>query len=360
MKTFIQFLENLNPGSVVISLDLYKKQAFIKAKELLDFASDRRDKLNNFKLDINLIKEGLKDFPMLSQLLNSISKNLDQNNWIEIVHEYEKSSVKELQKKHKKEIEEFKKNGGSVQDLIKIEQQKRNEESEFKYNIFKVIRHIYDYYDSKNNEKVNEKEYYDLAERAVDETNKNMINLKNKIIDAISSLEWNGSRVIISPSMPDSDEDPVPSSDSASIVVGKNGLFSYFSIDDGKFIVDDIIEGGEDDEDFFLNEKEKQDYYSLVDYLQNPNKKEQILTLYTARPNKDRDFYSKTDYLPANIFLSNSFDHIDGLANDLSSGDRRDIYKVKINSKYVIKTLDGPIKYYQVVKNAPIQSISLY
>lgn len=359
MKTFIEFLENLNPGLVNINLESYKKQAFKKAKELLDFASDRREKLNNFNLDLNLIKDGLRDFPMLPQLLDSLSKGLDQN-WLKVIDNHEAKVRKELEKKHKKEIEEFKKNVGSAQDLIKFQQQKRNEESEFRYEIFKAIRHLYDYYDSKNNEQVNEKEYYGLAEKAVEETNKNMIDLKNKIMDAISNLEWNGSRVVINASMPDSNEEPVPSSDSAHIVVGKDGLFSYFSTDDGKFIVDDIIEGGEDDEDFFLNEKEKQDYYSLIDYLQNPNKKEQILTLFTARPTKDREFYTKTDYLPANIFLSNSFDHVDGLANDLSSSERRDIYKVKINSKYVVKTLDGPIKYYQVIKNAPIQSISLY
>ena len=107
----------------------------------------------------------------------------------------------------------------------------------------------------------------------------------------------------------------------------------------------------------FINEK--QDYYNLVDYLQNPNKKEQILTLYTARPVKDRKFYSKTNYLPAGVFLSNSLDHVDGLASDLSSSDRRDVYKVRINSKYLIKTLDGLIKYYMVKNDSPFERISL-
>jgi hypothetical protein len=189
-----------------------------------------------------------------------------------------------------------------------------------------------------------------------------MLEIKNKIDQAISNLDWNGSKVTIFPIYNSSDEDFLSSSDSAEIKVGnKNGDFQIWKQDE-KFTIEDILEADEEESEYlFTSNEEKQDYFNLISQLQNPNKKNQILTLYTARPTKDREFYNKTDYLPANIFLSNSFNHVDGLAGDLSGTDeRRDIYKIKINNKYLIKTLDGPIKYYQVIKDAPVEYIGLY
>jgi hypothetical protein len=382
MKTFYQFLENINSSLVSIDLENYKKKAVKKAKELLDFANERREKLSNFKLDLNLIKNSLKNFPFLSQLLIFLSEELNEEklyNWINAIRNYEKKIRKELENKHKKEKEEVEKlkpkhKMGYAQNLMGENpneyykkwneiRAKHDKEKEEIYSIFSVVQHLSNYADSKNTEQVNDQEYYNLASSAIEKTNKEMLDLKSKINNIIANTNWNGSKVRIIPDMPGSDEEPVPYTNSAQIIVGKDGLFSYINIgdDEQKFIVDDIIEAGEDEDDFFANEQEKQDYYNLIDHLQNPNKKDQILTLYTARPVKDREFYSKTDYLPANIFLSNSFDHVDGLAGDLAgSVERRDIYKVKINNKYLIKTLDGPIKYYQVIKNAPIHKIELY
>ena len=87
-----------------------------------------------------------------------------------------------------------------------------------------------------------------------------------------------------------------------------------------------------------------------------------ILTLYTARPVEDRDRFQNTKTLPINLFLTSSLDHATGLADDLSTkGGRRDVYKVRINSKYLTQTLEGSVKYYMVRKdNAPIENISLY
>lgn len=321
MITFFQFLENVN-SLVVIDLNNYKKQAIFKAKELLSFAKDRKEKLEQFKLDINLIKNILKEYPKLQELL----KTLESNNLTNI-----RTIMNDVHNWARKEKDFF--------------------------SFYSAIRHLNDYYDSKDIDPVLDSEYLELANKSTEETNKNMIVLKQKIESVIGNLEWNGSMVTIRPEMPNSDEDPVPSSDSASIVVGKEALFSYFSNGD-KFEIDDILE----DDDLFSSNEEKQDYYNLISTLQNPNRKEQVLTLYTARPIKDRDFYSKTNYLPSGVFLTNSFGHADGLAGDLAgSEDRRDIYKVKINSKYVVKTLDGPIKYYQVVKDrSPVESINLY
>jgi hypothetical protein len=383
MKTFYQFLENINSSLVSIDLEDYKKQATRKAQELLDFANERRQKLSNFKLDLNLIKNNLKTYPFLSQLLIFLSKELDGEklkNWIGSIRNYEKKTRNELEERYKKEKEEVEKlkpkyaqayqqklMGENPDEYYKkwheIRTKYSNEQKEV-FSIFSAIRHLGEYADSVDVGQVDDQEYYNLANEATEETNKKMLELKSKIENFINKISWNGSTVVIKPEMPESNEDPVPSTDSAQIIVGKDGYFSYFSDeeeDNPKFIIDDIIEAGEDEDDFFANEQEKQDYYSLIDILQNPNKKDEILTLYTARPVKDRKFYINTDYLPANIFLSNSFSHVDGLAGDLAgTEERRDIYKVRINSKYLIKTLDGSVKYYQVVKNAPVKSIKLY
>jgi hypothetical protein len=349
MKSFYEFyqiLENLN-NLVLIDLEPYKKEALSKAKELLDFALDRKEKLGNFKLDINLVKNGLKDFPMLNLLLNSLNKNFIDHSLLNKVYNY----FVEVRNQQKKESDESK--GANPQDITKMNERHR-EQWNLVYNAY---RHLNDYYDSKKVEDVSEKEYYDLANNSLEETNKNMEELKSKIESAISMFDWNGSKIKITPIMPESSEDAVPVANSAYIIVGKDGFFSYF-VSEEKGFVDDIIEGGEDDQEFFANEGEKQDYFNLIDYLQNPNKKEKILTLFTARPAKDREFYSKASYLPANIFLSNSFSHVDGLAGDLQG--ERDVYKVRINSKYLIKTLDGPVKYYQVKKDAPVEYIGIY
>lgn len=320
MLTFFQFLENIN-SLVIINLENYKKQAFYKAKELLSYAKDRKEKLEQFKLDLNLIKNTLKEYPKLQELIQTLNSN----------------------------------NLSKIRIMMNDANDWARKQKDF-FSFYSAIRHVNDYYDSKDVDEINDNEYLELAEKSIEETNKNMLVIKQKIENIINNMEWNGSIITINPEMPNSMEDPVPSADSASIVIGKEALFSYFS-DDGKYHIDDISE----DDDLFSSNEEKQDYYNLIHALQNPNKKDQILTLYTARPIKDREFYTNTNYLPANIFLSNSFSHVDGLAGDLQgTEERRDIYKVRINSKYLIKTLDGNIKYYQVIKDAPVESISLY
>lgn len=346
MKTFYQFLENIN-SLVFINLQNYKKKAEKKAREILDYAISEKEKLNNFKLDINLIRNGLRDFPLINQLILSLN-NKDGKKWMTDakLNDWYNDKTKDL-------------------------------EFDEKQLIFKAIMHLYDYYESMDKTPIDEKKYLEPINKSLEITNQNMQIIKERIEEAINNLQWNGSKVTITPDLPESDEDYLAPATDADILVGnKRAIFTYWDLgqsdkmnmDDGeklsnkgKIQIEDIIEFDDDDVmDYFSNDQEKQDYFNLISQLQNPNKKDQILTLYTARPVQDREFYSKTDYLPANIFLSNSFDHIDGLASDLAgTEERRDIYKVKIDSKYLIKTLDGPIKYYQVIKNAPVKYIGL-
>lgn len=332
MKLFLDWLNENAGGLVHIDLTRYNQRANAKAKELLDYAKDKKQKLSGFKLDINLIKNGLKDYPEINQLINSLNKH-DGSNWI-----FDKKM------------------------FVWYVNFTKNMPFDEKQQIYKAFTHLSDYYESLDSDAVDEKEYYEPIKKSLEQTNENMQVIKNKIEQSISNLDWNGSKVTIIPELPHSDEEYMPSANDATILVGnKQALFTYFD-DNGKSQIEDIIEfEDEDTNEYFSNQEEKQDYFNLINQLQNPNrKKEEVLTLYTARPVKDREFYSNTKYIPANIFLSNSFSHVDGLAGDLAGNERRDIYKVRINGKYLIKTLDGPVKYYQVIKDAPIVSIDLY
>lgn len=325
MKTFYQFLENINSSLVKIDMESLKKSLAKKIEDFFIDYEDKTEKLKNFKLDLNYVKRELKDYPKINDLIFKLS-NSDQN-WQDDLWNWQRSLS-----------------------------------GEGRYKVFNVTKYLWDYLDSISDRKIDKKEYYDLLNQVLEKTNQNMIEIKNNIDNAISQSDWNGSMVTIYPLVASSEEDFLSPSVSAEVKVGnKNGDFQYWKQGE-KFIIEDILESDEEESNyFFTNNEEKQDYFNLISQLQNTNKKEQILTLYTARPVKDREFYSTTNYLPANIFLSNSFSHVDGLAGDLQgTEERRDIYKVKINSKYLIKTLDGPVKYYQVIKNAPVQSMSLY
>jgi len=327
MKTFYQFLENINSNLVKIELENLKK---LLTKKLEDFFTDHEDtteELKNFKLDLNYVKKELKNYPKLNELINHLSSNKNDNSWYDGLRIWQKSLP-----------------------------------SEEGYKVFDVIRYLMKYQDSLEERKIDKNEYYKYLNEVLEKTQSNMMVIKSDIESSIYKVDWNGSIVTIFPLHHQTDEDFLSPSISAEIKVGnKQGDFQYWK-EGEKFIIEDILESDEEESKyFFTNEQEKQDYFNLISQLQNPNKKDQILTLYTARPAKDRDFYSKTDYLPANIFLSNSFSHVDGLAGDLQGmEERRDIYKVKINSKYLIKTLDGPVKYYQVIKDSPVEYIGLY
>lgn len=194
--------------------------------------------------------------------------------------------------------------------------------------------------------------------KLIEETKKNMEYLKSKIEEAINKIEnWSVKILTIKPLI---NEESVNSANSALISFNNNNLgFTIFS-HEGKISIEDIIEGG--DEDFFDNDQIQSNYFDLIEFLRNPNRNNEskILTLYTARPQNDRNIYFNATTLPKNIFLANDLSHVDGLASDLSSGEKRDVWKVRINSKYLIQTLNSKIKYYQIAKdNSPIESIEL-
>jgi hypothetical protein len=186
-----------------------------------------------------------------------------------------------------------------------------------------------------------------------------MAEIAAKLSRAVSSISnWNGSTIFVSPRYKEGvygDErvkiDPVTS---ASVDFPKAGSmanvpgFTLF-YEPGKIEIDDVLDAG--DRDFFNDPEIEADYFALVNELRHPGsaaKRGKILRLYTARPTSDRGFYDNTNQIPSNIFLTSDPDDAEGIARDLAGSGGRDIYRVKIDDRYLVKTLDtGRLKQYQ-------------
>jgi hypothetical protein len=138
----------------------------------------------------------------------------------------------------------------------------------------------------------------------------------------------------------------------ALIYVG-DASFTYF----GQTHIGDILEDTQD----FDSMEEMTDYQNLIKEIQKPgsSKTGKTLTLYTARPIKDRQMYLHHKTLYPGIFLSNDEDHVYGLANDLGSRETRDVWEVRVNSRHLMQTLTGGVQYYQVVGSNPVPVVSM-
>lgn len=193
--------------------------------------------------------------------------------------------------------------------------------------------------------------------RILVQTEEYMNLIKNKIQQAISQIDNWTTKIIIVEALYNKSINPSNCAD-IKLVTGNLTPSFMLCMDDSEnnIYIDDVLEGG--DTDFFNDQAVQNDYFSLIDNLKNLGKpkKEKLLTLYTARPKKDKQSILDNQTLPLNVFLTDNEEHAYGLAHDLAGGEEvRDVWMVKINSKYLTKTLDGPIKYYQLTSdNAPM------
>jgi hypothetical protein len=165
------------------------------------------------------------------------------------------------------------------------------------------------------------------------------------------------------PQAPLSTEDfEIPSYDSFYVHVGKRNTSFGLFFDGDRYEIDDVLDAG--DEDFFTSENPKmeQDYFLLVNELRHPGKSkiedEKIITLYTARPTKDREKYENSKIVPSNIFLTTSFSEAEGYGIDFGG---RDLWRIRIKKKYLILSLNfGTVKNYQTFgkeKFVPVEEI---
>ena len=216
-----------------------------------------------------------------------------------------------------------------------------------------VLRKTWTYMDSLNLKDSfhSEAEIHEIARKAIHETQLNMEKIKDLVNKALQNIKWNGTSITVKAVYEKGNNEILKPATTSEIVLGAsefNPSFTLFYHED-KVEIDDVLEGG--DEDFFKDQNTQVDYFNLVNKLRNPGSKEKILTLYTARPKKDRDQFLHSNIIPLNIFLTNNYDHAEGLGDDL--GGNRDVWKVRISNKYLTQTLQGDIKYYQVtVPNA--------
>jgi hypothetical protein len=122
--------------------------------------------------------------------------------------------------------------------------------------------------------------------------------------------------------------------------------------------VDDIVEfDPEDADELFSSKDETAQYFMLVKELQNPgsSKKDAWVSLYTARPKSDRAMY-ETGEVPAGVFFANNLSHVEGIAHDMGG---RDLWKMTVNKKDLVQTLEGGIKYYQTVRPTKAKKVEL-
>lgn len=197
------------------------------------------------------------------------------------------------------------------------------------------------------------------------QTEANMKKIEESINVAIERIpQWNSSSIHIVANELYKDNALEPAMD-AIIGVGDSEAwggvpnFTYFVVESG-IQIDDVLESGDDD--FFTNNNTQSDYFNLINSLRNPNAFSQpkVLSLYTARPSKDREIYTDAKMVPSNIFLTSKYDFAEGFAREY--GGDRDVWRIKILDRYLVKTMDAPDqKQYQAVgdKGVPIISIQL-
>jgi hypothetical protein len=205
-------------------------------------------------------------------------------------------------------------------------------------------------------------------QRILSQTQANMQNILALVQNAMSGLKWNGSPVVVKAAQPFPESrfrGPDYSNPIADAHISVNGAeFTLFNLEDGKIEIDDILEA--DEEDFFPTPQIRTDYFQLIRRLKNPSAigENKVLTLYTARPIQDRALYEGANQVPANIYLTNTYGRAEGIALDLSGtqSKMRDIWKVRIEEKYLMQTLDAMgQKDYQVIGEGmvPVRNITL-
>lgn len=335
MVTYKKFIENKLNNNISINENKLKQYYELLKQyviSILDHHNDNVERLKNFKLDINHI----------TTLLNQIQ------------YPYTKYLLQSLQ--------------GQNEDLID------NEEERFfnwyknidhsKFNLAReVLKIIWDVKQIRGGlEKSSIEEEMKYVNEVYAKTQGAMVAIKKNIHDAISRIDnWGNSPISIdvyTPEIKDMNLEPIQNAE-INFISGEKFSPTFTMFAGGTLEIDDILDAGDDD--FFSSPQQEQDYFNLIRELKKPGSTSvgKPITLYTARPIADRKIYENATEIPPNIFLANSYDHVEGIAADMG---KRDIWKIRINDKYLLKTMDdGRTQYYQVVgtKPVPIRSIML-
>lgn len=197
--------------------------------------------------------------------------------------------------------------------------------------------------------------------------NENAQKAVESIKKAISDVSWNGSKIVLRPSkyydsimgeylpITLTEEEPWIEAGTFWYVIVDTDIkrmspgFTYIMQGD-EAVLGDVLDAG--DAEFFTNSLVEADYFGLVNGLRRLGKEpeeERIVTLFTARPRQERELYKGKREIPNNIWLTKIKSEADGIASDLAdyiedpetgemSQEIRDVYTIKINSKYLMPT----------------------
>jgi len=220
------------------------------------------------------------------------------------------------------------------------------------YMNIRDLFHYLDYYNDKlsdNKNGINKEEWDRFKKEQIEKTNNNMKIIEKAIQEAIERNPTISQNIIIKAYslLKENLINGIYDETSAMVEFGQGDLIPNFTVfqHEGKFEIEDVLEGG--DTDFFKDNKTQADYFNLINEIRHPGStsKGKILTLYTARPSKDRQLYLNKNSVPVNIFLTNMFDSAEGIARDFGN---RDVWKIRIDSRYLVNTMDSPMeKQYQ-------------
>jgi len=323
--------EIVNKTKIVIDYSDIDKFLLEEKERLLDYKHSKEELLRTFNpiQFIEYIKKELKEYPRLEIFVQNL-----------------------IRKNNQKIINEI----GPIRDWLTT----NNKELMLRRML---TRKIYDYIDFVNKDKaITDEEIEEHLNSIKLHFQKLSNKIKQFLENKISQIkDWTSPLVTIKPSYSDQKDNHhnflIEINNSP-----ENLYFSLFLTTNNESIevadIDDILDAGDDE--FFNDPNKEKDYFSLINVLLNKNNNK-TLTLYTARPKKDRSFYANTTYLPKNIFLTNKQDHAEGLAFDLSNSDEtRDVWIVKISQNNLVQTLNGPVNYYQTINEKnPVLSINL-
>lgn len=316
-------------------------------KELIAYRASRQAELANYKFDPTGLQSVLQkyNYPGLPKLMNAIQS---KNESIIIQMVMEIYNWKNQLEKEKKITWQ------QGQEVWEVTRQLRNLADQIEAQ-------------SESYQPYTEQEAMGDMQSIIQSTKQNMQTIAGVVASAIERIQgWNGTQVTVL-AHPASKDDYLDPSQSASIEFGPlqdmSPSFTFFQLE-GKIEIDDVLEGG--DTDFFTDNAVQADYFNLVKELKNPgasSKGGKFVTLYTARPIKDRQMYLDAQQIPSNLFMTTNFASAEGIARDLAGSETlRDVWRVIIDTRYLVETLNMPgEKQYQVIGNGmvPVRSMTL-
>lgn len=352
--------------NVFVDMSVYIQSLRQKIDDTYDFILDEKDRLSNFRLDQNTINS-FRQFGIPENLIQSAQNAINTKDssalnqawwqiydWSRKDYDRKDNEAKNIPD-HNQRYETWKRNY-AVWEKIR-----------------KLIKHLQDYVDvlmrqAPDYKETTKEDLEQHTQEVIQQTKENMLNIAQNIQGAINRIPgWHGSKIKVKARDIGKEDDANLPQTSASIEFeGEQDFepnFTYFT-DGDRIDIDDVLEAG--DADFFTNDATQSDYFNLIKELRNPGSSQsggKILTLYTARPVRDRQVFLDAKTVPSNLFLTSNYNAAEGIAVELAGQDKiRDVWKIRIDSRYLIQTLDAPTeKQYQVVGDAevPVKSMTL-